>query len=84
VTVLVQTAPPVDVVYHAAQSKTITDLRREAEASLRAGRETLIHWHINQSDSKHTTCDFYVLDWHEDDEYARYRQIVVIAPPAVA
>jgi hypothetical protein len=80
---VVQSAPPVGVVFFAPQATTMTALRRNAEAGLLVGRETLIHWHVNQADMRHSSCEMYVLDWHEDDEYRTYKQIAVIAPPAV-
>jgi hypothetical protein len=74
------TTSEIDVVHHTTGGLlAMEDHRRTALAALREGRETLIHWHPSSLDTyRHTSCEFYVLDWHDEPEYAQLKQTIAI------
>lgn len=53
---------------------------REAMRALRSGEETMIHNHSDIHGALHSHCTMYVLDWHNELQYAGVHQLAVIFP----
>lgn len=56
------------------------ELKRKALANLKAGIETWCHWHSYHDDPEHKNCEMFVLDWHNELPFCRFKQIVCIFP----